>query len=158
MREESRKEREPASLLEERKEANGRGGPFYIPENSIYDEQQPVAAQKRPFLGLQRTVTVFGYSPQNQEEVARRFKEHGEIKEISYGKNWMDIQYKVEKSMYKALRENGGIINGEMVGVVQKSRKETTHLAQYEKEQVLLKREEGVLGKIITYLFGQVSQ
>ncbi|KAI5186337.1 hypothetical protein NEHOM01_1401 [Nematocida homosporus] len=125
---------------------------FYIPESSIYDSR-PSTTQKRGPIVPSRSVTVFGYSAGNLDHVMRRFKECGEIKEINYGKNWMDIQYEREKCMFTALRENGCILNGEMIGVVQKNRKDMGAIWLTEQE-VLFKREEGVLTRILAYLFG----
>lgn len=126
---------------------------IHVPEISVYDEQPPVMYKKNPFPS-QKAITVFGYSPSNLDSVLQRFKEHGEIKEINHGKNWMDIEYKSEKSIYLALKDTGTILNGEMVGVLQKNKKEIGFTHWNDKEQVFVKREEGVVTKILAYLFG----
>ncbi|KAI5188816.1 hypothetical protein NEMIN01_0184 [Nematocida minor] len=134
---------------------NGKGESYkgvYIPEASVYDEQ-PAFAAPREFTISQKTVTVFGYSPSNLEHILRKFRDIGEIKEISYGKNWMDVKYEREKCMFLALQESGAIINGEMIGVVQKARK-NINVGKIEKSNLLIHKEEGVLGRILTYLFG----
>lgn len=124
----------------------------YIPEGSVYDEQ-PTFAFPRGSSIPQKAVTVFGYSASNLEHVLRKFREIGEIKDLSYGKNWIDIKYEKEKCMFLALRESGVIINGEMIGVVQKARKNTA-VGRVENTELFLKKDVGLLGRVLTYLFG----
>ncbi|KAI5181018.1 hypothetical protein NEOKW01_1259 [Nematocida sp. AWRm80] len=124
-----------------------------IPEASIYDEQPSALQNQHPFI-QPKTLTVFGYSPSNLDCVLHRFKEFGEIKEISYGKNWMDIKYEKENCIYRALQESETILNGEMIGVIQKNRKGIGALQNYTKAQAFAKKEDGLIIKIFTYLFG----
>ncbi|OAG31601.1 hypothetical protein NEDG_00076 [Nematocida displodere] len=126
---------------------------MYIPESSIYDEQVPLK-HKRDLHLSQRSITVFGYSATSVECVLRRFKTFGEIKDINYGKNWMDIKYDQEKQMFRALKENGTILNEEMIGVMQKNRKDVGSL-RYGDDNVFAKPEEGILVRIFAYLFGK---
>ncbi|EIJ88747.1 hypothetical protein NEPAR06_1263 [Nematocida parisii] len=124
----------------------------YIPEASVYDEQ-PSLVPPRDSAILQKAVTVFGYSPANLECVLRQFRDLGEIKEISYGKNWMDIKYEKEKCMLHALQMSSQIINGEMIGVAQKARN-NMGIGRVEKSSLFIKQDHGLLGRIFTYLFG----
>lgn len=124
----------------------------YIPEASVYDEE-PVHMSTRGTGILQKSVTVFGYSPSNLEHVLEKFSGLGEIKEMSHGKNWMDIQYKRDGSMFMALQESGIVINGEMIGVVQRARK-SINMERIEKSALLVNKNDGLIGRVLTYLFG----
>lgn len=125
---------------------------IYIPEASVYDEQ-PARREIREGAVSQRSVTVFGYSPENLEHVMDRFRKIGEIKEISHGKNWMDIKYCRDKSMFQAMQESGSIINGEIIGVAQRGRKSVL-MDKLEGNALLANNSEGIISKIFTYLFG----
>ncbi|KAI5189788.1 hypothetical protein NECID01_0694 [Nematocida sp. AWRm77] len=153
MQEERERRQLHTKLFEEGKEQTLPNLHLHVPETSVYDEQPPVMYRKNMPLS-QKTVTVFGYSTGNLDSVLRRFKEHGEIKDINHGRNWMDIEYKLDKSIYQALKDTGSIQNGEMIGVLQKNKKEVGYFNRHEKEQVFVKKEEGVVTKIFTYLFG----
>ncbi|KAI5159140.1 hypothetical protein NEAUS03_0053 [Nematocida ausubeli] len=134
------------------RERNSGPKSVYIPEASVYDDQ-PVLGGPRVSTVQQKALTVFGYSPSNLECVLRQFKSVGEIKEISYGKNWMDIKYEKEKCMMQALQMSSQIINGEMIGVAQRARK-NIDIGSVEKSALFLKKDDGLLGRICTYLFG----
>jgi Nup53/35/40-type RNA recognition motif len=125
-----------------------------VPDSSLYDEQHPPQEQKKESALYQKTVTVFGYSVRNLDRVRDRFRECGEVKEICYGKNWMDIRYEDERSMFKALSDSGTIIGGEMIGVVQRHKRER-YFGGVWRESVFLKKKEGVFRKIFSYLFGE---
>ncbi|KAI5171739.1 hypothetical protein NEFER03_1044 [Nematocida sp. LUAm3] len=149
---EKRKENKKNPILFERFREESGNKNIFIPEESIYDDCSS-SSYKNNQMSFQRSVTVFGYSQENMDSIIRRFKAYGEIKEINYGKNWIDIKYEKEKPIYTALRENGSIINGEMVGVLQKNRKDIS--APWVNDQsVLVKKEEGLISRFLSYLFG----
>lgn len=126
----------------------------YIPEGSMYDEE-PVRREIGEKQGVRsyRSVTVFGYTAENMEHVMKKFEEFGEMEGISHGKNWVDIEYKREKSMFQAMQESGSIINGEMIGVAQRARKSIC-VDTVEKSMLFAEKREGMISKVLTYLFG----
>lgn len=124
-----------------------------VPDTSLYDDTTTPALQLKPTsIETQKVITIFGYSPSQLEPTIAKFREYGSISDINYGKNWMDIKYANDKSVFKALSNNCKIINGEMIGVVQKSRREVP--LTFGREEVFIKRESGVIGRVIKYLFG----
>ncbi|KAH9386376.1 uncharacterized protein NEMAJ01_1272 [Nematocida major] len=145
----SAKEHSPGAYRGKKDEKN-KG--VYIPEASMYDEQPSFAPLRDPVVS-QKAVTVFGYSSANLEHILRKFKGIGPIKEIHYGKNWMDIRYEAEKYMFLALQESGRIINGEMIGVFQKSRRNVP-TARVENPNALLRKDTGLIERVLSYFFG----
>lgn len=126
-----------------------------IPDTSLYDESGPLPPHKKQeTFGRQKTITIFGYSAANLEAIISRFRRYGAVEDINYGKNWIDLKYEDEKSMFKALSDNGKIINDEMVGVTQKYKKDGTS-GILGGGGVFMKRERGAFARLFGYLFGE---
>lgn len=93
-------------------------------------------------------ITIFGSSDiKVLEEKVRSF---GEIKEIEYGRNYLNIIYENEESSQKLLELNKSFLNGELIGVF----KQTNVIKQ--NEEYFYKRR-GVFFRMFYYLFGWLN-
>lgn len=150
MREE-RERKQPALFAEELDNAQAKYSISYIPDASIYDSHPEKVVRNIP-VSAHKTVTIFGYAPENTNCVLQWAQGHGQITEVSYGKNWMDIRYEKEAYIYNALQGNGTILNGEMIGVMQKHRR---GLGARKHQEVFSADQKGLLSRIFVYLFGK---
>lgn len=71
---------------------------------------------------MTRSITVFGFPPNNRTDVLLSFQTHGVIEnyDLGEGNNWLHITYESEWAAQKALARNGSIFQpiGVMVGVI----------------------------------------
>lgn len=90
-------------------------------------------------------ITIFGTSDiQLLEEKVRSF---GEVKEIEYGRNYVNVIYENEESGCKLLELNKTFLNGELIGVYKQSN------VIKQNEEYFFNRK-GVFYRIFNYLFG----
>ncbi|WUR03129.1 nucleoporin NUP35 [Vairimorpha necatrix] len=112
-----------------------------IPENTLYEE--PLVRHTKP---SKRHITVFGFSQNNLENVVRKIKEVCHVQHMEYGKNWVNV---ITPGETELLRLNTKYINGEMIGVY----REVGNAVVDDKDIFL--RKEGIIGKILSYFFGE---
>lgn len=148
---EQEERKQPALFAEELENAQAKYSISYIPEASIYDSHAEKIVRNPP-VSAHKTVTIFGYAPENTTCVLRWAQGHGHISEISYGKNWMDIRYEKESCIYNALLGNGTILNGEMIGAMQKHRRS---LGARKYQEIFSTDQKGLLSRLFIYLFGK---
>ncbi|KAH9411895.1 hypothetical protein HK407_02g03390 [Ordospora pajunii] len=116
--------------------------PAPIPQNTLYEE--PLVSQHRV---KKRYVTVYGFTPANLEAVLDMIRSCGDILEIEYGKNWVNVLFGGEEGIKKCLRMNTSIVGEEMIGVFRQG-------GGVVDDKDIFVRHKGVFTSIMEYFFG----
>lgn len=98
---------------EEQQEAEGGQ---VIPQNTLYD--MPLQSQHTP---CQKHITVFGFSPQNRQNVLAQIRKIVTIERKEEGKNYINVWAEDPSQLDNLLKFNYKTINGELIGVFRKN-------------------------------------
>lgn len=113
-----------------------------IPQNTLYEE--PLISQCK---SRKKYVTVYGFSPDNLDVVLEMVKSCGEISEVEYGKNWVNVLFLNEEDVRKCLRMNTTMVEDEIIGVFRQG-------GGVVDDRDIFVRRKGVFSSIMEYLFG----
>lgn len=112
----------------------------HIELKTLYEEA--TVPQK---LGKKNFITVFGTN--NIELLEEKVRSLGEVREVEYGRNYINVIYDSEESSTKLLGLNRKMLNGEILGAY---RQQTVVRSD---EDIFLKKK-GLFSKIFDYFFG----
>lgn len=113
-----------------------------IPQNTLYEE--PLVSQRR---AQKRYVTIYGFTADNLEAVLEMARSCGEITEIEYGKNWVNVVFDGEEGVKRCLRQNTTMVGDEIVGVFRQG-------GGIVEDRDIFVRKKGVFACVMEYLFG----
>ncbi|ADM11779.1 uncharacterized protein Eint_070140 [Encephalitozoon intestinalis ATCC 50506] len=113
-----------------------------IPQNTLYEE--PLVSQHR---AKKKYVTVYGFTAGNLDAVMDTVKSCGEVLEVEYGRNWINVLFDNEDSIKRCLRLNTTMIEDEIVGTFRQG-------GGIIDSSDIFVRKKGVFTSIMEYLFG----
>ncbi|AFN83265.1 hypothetical protein EROM_070140 [Encephalitozoon romaleae SJ-2008] len=113
-----------------------------IPQNTLYEE--PLVSQHRV---KKKYVTIYGFTPRNLDAVIDAVKSCGDVLEVEYGKNWINVLFDNEESIKRCLRLNTTMIEDEIIGAFRQG-------GGIIEDHDIFVRKKGVFTSIMEYLFG----
>nr|AGE96385.1 hypothetical protein ECU07_0210 [Encephalitozoon cuniculi] len=113
-----------------------------IPQNTLYEE--PLVSQHK---ARKRYVTIYGFTPGNLNAVMDAAKSCGDILEVEYGKNWINVLFDNEDSIKRCLKLNTAVVEDEIVGAFRQG-------GGIIEDWDIFVRKKGVFTSIMEYLFG----
>lgn len=96
-------------------------------------------------LGRRNFITVFGTS--NIEALEEKVRSMGDVKDIEYGRNYLNVMYDSEESSRRLLGLNRQVFNGEILGVYRQEAVVTS-------EQDVFVKKKGGFSRVLEYFFG----
>jgi hypothetical protein len=114
--------------------------PYKTELKTLYEEA--TVPQK---LGRKNFITIFGTT--NIEALEEKVRSMGEVKDIEYGRNYLNVTYDSEESSRKLLGLNRQVLDGEIVGVYRQE-------AVVSSEQDVFVKKKGGFSKLLEYFFG----
>eukprot|EP00866_Antonospora_locustae_P001965 jgi/Antlo1/1965/137 len=112
---------------------------------TLYDEA--TIPQK---LGRRNFITIFGSS--NIEMLEEKVRSLGEVKDIEYGRNYLNVVYDSEESNRSLLGLNRQVVNGEILGVYRQQL-----VVNNEDDSIFIKNK-SIFSRIFEYFFGPQCQ
>ncbi|KAL0265910.1 UNVERIFIED_CONTAM: hypothetical protein PYX00_011627 [Menopon gallinae] len=108
---------------------------------TLYDEA--TIPQK---LGRRSFVTIFGSS--NLEMLEEKVRSLGEVRDIEYGRNYLNVVYDSEESNRSLLSLNRQVVNGEILGVYRQQ------LVVNSEDNSIFIRNKSMFSRVVEYFFG----
>lgn len=123
-------------------EAVGEVRPAPIPQNTLYEE--PLVSQHR---ARKKYVTVYGFSAGNLDAVMDAIKSCGDVVEVEYGRNWVNVLLDSEEGVRRCLRLNTAMVEDEIIGAFRQG-------GGVVDDRDIFVRKRGVFTSVMEYLFG----